>query len=512
MKNPVDIRQLRDRYSLYLDRAGKVITPCWTVLARSLMDGVLYPRKSISAVIEKGALSVLYGSLLFLRIRLKGSKQYAFQEEKYLQPENLASALSLAVEEFRANRADIILSIPGEWVLVRTVELPVTVKENLVDVVAFELDRLTPFSADEAMYDFMITAEKDGRLYLTLIAARADLLKPYLEAIKEKDLSISAISVPISNLSILAGYLQGKPPEFCVSLDEGGYEGCALSPQGLMDRAFSGTFPNGNEAASLDRFREALEGRIEDYRERGIIPTVALFTEREFHVDLEQAVGIPVWRMTREDVKSHFKTDMETVSPAALGGVLSALWSGSKAYNLFRKGRMQRRKIPLTITFVLIFLVLAVMVPHVLMPLQIEQRRLLEIDRQVAERKDQVKKVEALKKEVESLEQEIAEIRVFKESRPMMLNIMKELTSVLPGSVWLTRARVTEETVDVEGYAQSATEILAKLEQSRLFKKVEFTSPTIRDTRMNADRFVIKMEIEGFEKKESLKPKDEKKK
>jgi Tfp pilus assembly protein PilN len=80
---------------------------------------------------------------------------------------------------------------------------------------------------------------------------------------------------------------------------------------------------------------------------------------------------------------------------------------------------------------------------------------------------------------------------------------MKELTTLLPNTVWLTRTRITEESVEIEGYASVATEILTKLEQSKLFQKVEFTSPTIRDTRMNSDRFVIKMELEGFEKKQA---------
>jgi hypothetical protein len=34
------------------------------------------------------------------------------------------------------------------------------------------------------------------------------------------------------------------------------------------------------------------------------------------------------------------------------------------------------------------------------------------------------------------------------------------------------------------------------------FRKAEFASPTFRDARMNADRFNIKMEIEGIEKEE----------
>jgi Tfp pilus assembly protein PilN len=94
----------------------------------------------------------------------------------------------------------------------------------------------------------------------------------------------------------------------------------------------------------------------------------------------------------------------------------------------------------------------------------------------------------------------------------MTLIILKELTNVLPKTVWLTRTRITDTAVDIEGYAGSATEIISKLEASQYFKKVEFASPTIRDTRLNSDRFVIKMELEGIQKTEGEAPKDGKKK
>jgi hypothetical protein len=67
--------------------------------------------------------------------------------------------------------------------------------------------------------------------------------------------------------------------------------------------------------------------------------------------------------------------------------------------------------------------------------------------------------------------------------------------------------RVTETTVEIEGYASSATELLPKLEASKLFRKSEFASPTFRDARMNADRFVIKMEIKGVKKPAAEPPK-----
>jgi len=129
-------------------------------------------------------------------------------------------------------------------------------------------------------------------------------------------------------------------------------------------------------------------------------------------------------------------------------------------------------------------------------PLQIEEKKIEAIDREIMARKDEVKKAEVLKKDLEAIEKEISTINSFKSSRIMALNLLKEMTQVLPKNAWLSRIRITDLTVEIEGYAASATEILPKLEASRYFKKAEFSSPTFRDTRLSADRFIIKMEIE----------------
>jgi len=103
-----------------------------------------------------------------------------------------------------------------------------------------------------------------------------------------------------------------------------------------------------------------------------------------------------------------------------------------------------------------------------------------------------------LKKELDGLEKEIAAINAFRTAHPLTINLLKEMTAVLPNNVWLSRVRFTGSTAEIEGYSSSAADTLPKLEASRYFKKVEFASPTIRDIRLKADRFIIKMEIEGL--------------
>jgi general secretion pathway protein L len=166
--------------------------------------------------------------------------------------------------------------------------------------------------------------------------------------------------------------------------------------------------------------------------------------------------------------------------------------------NLLGKGIHERPKTPMTVTIILLAILTVSGLFWLISPLQIEENRIAMIDREIAARRDEVKKVETLKKESEGLKKEIAAINAFRTARPAMLNLVREMTQILPQNAWLSRVRVTESAVEIEGYAASATDILPKLEASRYFKNVEFASPTTRDVRLNADRFIVKMEIEGL--------------
>ncbi len=160
--------------------------PLWKILTFSPANDTISAKKNLSASIEKGTLSVAYGSRFLSRIKIKGIREYSFEEGKYPQPEGLASSLALAINDFRAAGTDLSLSIPKAWAVIKTADFPVTVKENLVDAVSYELDRLTPFSPEDAFYDFKILRESAGKLTILVTAAKADLVKPYIEALREK--------------------------------------------------------------------------------------------------------------------------------------------------------------------------------------------------------------------------------------------------------------------------------------------------------------------------------------
>ena len=368
--------------------------PLRRALFFSLADDRIAPVRRLSVVLESGGVSVEYISRFLSRMKTRGGRRYPSEAGRYPTPESTASAVALAVSDLGAAGAPVTLVIPRAWTIAKTAEFPLAVKENLSDVVSYELDRLTPLSPERAFYDFRIVAEDENRIRIALTAMKAETLQPYLEVLREKGIVVTRV-VPGPSAPGTSG------------------------------------------------------------------------------------------------------PDLRSVGPPAFQGFESASAPDGEM-NLLDKGMHKSQKTPMALTIILLSVLVALGLFWLASPLQVAEKRIEIIDREIAARRYEVKKIEALKKDLEGMEKEIAIIETFKTSKPVMLDLLKEMTRILPTNTWLSRIRFTESTVEIEGYAASATEILPKLEVSGHFKKVEFASPTARDVRLNADRFSIKMEIEGL--------------
>ena len=348
------------------------------VLFFSLADDRVAPKRHLSVLLETGGVSVVYRSRFLSRMKIRRILRYPLEAGAYPTPEGLATTVAMAVNALKVG-AGITLVVPKAWTIVKMAEFPLVVKDTLSDVIAFELDRLTPLSPEKAFYDFRILMEDENRIRVLIAAMKAERLQPYLDALTEKGITIGGV----------------------------GLSAVAASGLGLKE--------NGSVADDI---------------------------------------------------------------------------------NLLDKGIHLRPKTPMALTGLLLAMLIASGMFWLVSPLQIEEKKTEMIDREIAARKDEVRKVDALKKELDGLEKEIAAITAFRTARPLTINLLKEMTRILPNDVWLSRVRFTDSTAEIEGYAAAATGILPQLENSPYFEKVEFASPTTRDARLNADRFIIKMEIE----------------
>ena len=87
-------------------------------------------------------------------------------------PEAARGAVASLAAKPRRRSGQVVLALPDELVLRRTIELPLAARENLREVVSFEMDRYTPFAADDVMFDVRpLAADADAQTLTVDLAA-----------------------------------------------------------------------------------------------------------------------------------------------------------------------------------------------------------------------------------------------------------------------------------------------------------------------------------------------------
>lgn len=503
IKNYFGDSEMSRKIRSYALKVGRILK---TVLYFSPANEVFIPRKQLCVSMGMDLLSIAHGIRSFNRIRIMDYKTYRFQEGRYPSPETVAAMTSLYCNDAKLANPQVMLCVPKAWCVIQSTELPSSAKENLPDVVAYELDRITPFGPDDAFYDYRILKEEGGKLHITITALRRSAIDPYISALADKALPVMQIDTNLAAVSTYLHYAWNEQDLIYIDIGSGTYEG-GLLQDGVVVAGCAGSFRgDGTDESLLADVSDDIAPWIDLMKERNISPQLIVHShESVMYSLLERQLQIPLQILRDDDLMiPGFKGEMtsDDVPPEAIGGVLSSLWTKSKAMNLFSRGRVKSTRPPLVLTIILLMTLLSMVMLSIFLPLYLENQKVIAIDGEISARKEAIKKIESLRKEYNSLQDELKVIEVFKQTKPQALKILKELTVILPKSVWLTRVHMSDTSVAVEGYATSATTILPKIEASPYFTKVEFTSPTIRDVRMNVDRFVIRMELEGMKKEE----------
>lgn len=86
--------------------------------------------------------------------------------------------------------------LPADWVLNRSVALPAAAQENLRQVIGFELDRFTPFSAAQVYFDYHINARGGGAEMLSVEVALVPRkrMDGWLDALRSAGVAVDTLS------------------------------------------------------------------------------------------------------------------------------------------------------------------------------------------------------------------------------------------------------------------------------------------------------------------------------
>jgi general secretion pathway protein L len=98
----------------------------------------------------------------------------------------------------------LILSVPTAAVLLRTLQFPSAVEQNLRQVLSFEMDRQTPFKADQVYFDYRVDPVAAGKqLKVDLALAPRAVVDSLLEQARNLNLSLDGADVPVAGTTVL---------------------------------------------------------------------------------------------------------------------------------------------------------------------------------------------------------------------------------------------------------------------------------------------------------------------
>ncbi|CAI8834887.1 PilN domain-containing protein [Methylocaldum szegediense] len=148
-------------------------------------------------------------------------------------------------------------------------------------------------------------------------------------------------------------------------------------------------------------------------------------------------------------------------------------------------------RINLALTTVIVLLVVTLAV----LPIWTNRSLALELEQEVRKVSKTAKEVEALRQQVEDLVHQTRFLQQKKRTEPAMVDILKELTDVMPDQTWLNGLQYRDHRLVIQGQSPSASALIGLIEASPFFRNTSFVSPVTRDMVSGLERFQIASEV-----------------
>ncbi len=266
----------------------------------------------------------------------------------------------------------VTILIPADKILVKSLTLPTTAAANLREILRFEMDKQTPFSADQVWYDWQVTGRdsENGKLHIRLWVCLKEVVQPTLALLRELDLQPHT-----------------------------------ARPQQLDDNVSVNLLP--------EKHRPSRNG-------------------------------------------THRNTRTRIISALTLVLFLAALY----------------------------------------LPLWKQEAVLAEMESRVSELRDQAVKVQQLLAEREGIVSRTRFLDELRQSRVATLDIIHELTRILPDDTSLTRLMLRNNELQIYGESGTATSVIQQIESSDQFSSVQFKAPVVKNSATGKDRFQLSAKIE----------------
>lgn len=113
-------------------------------------------------------------------------------------PDAQTGAAQRFIADETAPAEQVLFRLPSARVLRRRITLPAAAEENLLQILAFEMDRQTPFKADQVYFDQRIVKRdlRQAQIVVELAAVPRALLDGELEQVRRYKLNLDGVDAP----------------------------------------------------------------------------------------------------------------------------------------------------------------------------------------------------------------------------------------------------------------------------------------------------------------------------
>ena len=456
----------------------------------------MYFQASIGINIEGNRVSLVYLKRSLQGLCLAAHAIYHLDKE---DPEEKTGEIRKFINEFlrehRISSADIFLAIGRDLTMLRYIELPSAVKENLRGTLLYEMEKYVPLPVSDIYFDYQIIAEnkETNTLTVLLVVVKKEFIDPYLDRENRLGAGISGIEINSTAFANSLSHKQDMPDAdayaiVCLESDHlelSFIKNKLLNYSRHVNREHAGGAPQCLVLKELELLRKTVgqeQGRV------AVLPcgsgagiVAELLKERE-------DIGLLPLELSRTGIPS------DLLGPA-YGLALKGIQKVPMGINLLPAGlRKKVSKIGYYAMFVLaglfILSILAWGGSSILHQKRVSDKLGGDLKQLTAE----VAGINRTQEKLKELENRIEAINTLRRRHVPALSVLRDLSKEIPEGAWLDKLTFTDKGGEIEGHADSASALIPLLAASPLLKDVAFLSPITKD-KDGKERFRIGFKI-----------------
>jgi len=421
------------------------------------------------------------------------------------EKEELRREINNFFKSNRLGRDNIVLGIPRRDIVLRHLDLPSEVADNLKQVIHYQVQSFEPTEEDRFYYDYALLDGNGTRKKLTvlLVMVRKALLDDHLRLLL--GLGIRPIRVIGSSMGLSNIFLQSRKDMHGKTFILADLSSSALELLALRDGAFvySREVPRESDQSWKDLILRETDEAASKMRlgSEGALEKIILAGESSEAAHEEMKIAVPDCVLLKNsiqfDIPGENKPHLQEAA-SALGLAFTGLVRRPSIRMNLLPAELRVRQtrwayVPAIIFGLAIIGLLIALGFH-----RMAQNRILirQLDQEIQLLKAPVERVQSLRNQADTLEQRLKSVEGLLGKRDMNLEILQELTTILPPDTFLSTYTYRDGTIQMGGSSGSSSELIPKLEKSPLLKDVVPKGPVFKDQQTGKDRFTLEAKLE----------------